>query len=224
MVSVSADSKTIKCNFTLWKESHKFRSVRCTRWLKYYRDYLCVNKSQFVPVIFEPPCIVQSQGQKSNPEGPKYEGLADLTTTFDTKTRKLECGIGANNSVRYKHWTLISLDKMCGQQRHGREWEMEECFSCLKKWNNRNNNRSRESRSFSHYSLPKNKLIKTHETITFCESIWITKCSTICILQVYQMSRLSLSLSCECCVFPGDGPIPRPEQSYRLWCVTVSYL
>jgi hypothetical protein len=27
-----------------------------TRWLKYDRDYLCVNKSQFVPVIFEPPC------------------------------------------------------------------------------------------------------------------------------------------------------------------------
>jgi hypothetical protein len=28
-----------------------------TRWLKYDRDYLCVNKSQFVPVIFETPCI-----------------------------------------------------------------------------------------------------------------------------------------------------------------------
>jgi hypothetical protein len=26
------------------------------RWFKYDRDYLCVNKSQFVPVIFEPPC------------------------------------------------------------------------------------------------------------------------------------------------------------------------
>jgi hypothetical protein len=26
-------------------------------WFKYDRDYLCVNKSQFVPVIFEPPCI-----------------------------------------------------------------------------------------------------------------------------------------------------------------------
>jgi hypothetical protein len=31
-----------------------------TRWLKYDRDYLCVNKSQFVPVIFEPPCILYS--------------------------------------------------------------------------------------------------------------------------------------------------------------------
>jgi hypothetical protein len=28
-----------------------------TRWFKYDWDYLCVNKSQFVPVIFEPPCM-----------------------------------------------------------------------------------------------------------------------------------------------------------------------
>ena len=28
-----------------------------TRWFKYDRDYLCVNKSQFFPVIFEPPYI-----------------------------------------------------------------------------------------------------------------------------------------------------------------------
>jgi hypothetical protein len=28
----------------------------CTRWFKYDRDWLCVNKSQFVLVIFEPPC------------------------------------------------------------------------------------------------------------------------------------------------------------------------
>jgi hypothetical protein len=30
----------------------------CIRWFKYDRDWLCVNKSQFVPVIFEPPCII----------------------------------------------------------------------------------------------------------------------------------------------------------------------
>jgi hypothetical protein len=29
----------------------------CKRWF-YDRDWLCVNKSQFVPVIFEPPCII----------------------------------------------------------------------------------------------------------------------------------------------------------------------
>jgi hypothetical protein len=32
------------------------RPIYNTRWFKYDRDDLCVNKSQFVPVIFEPPC------------------------------------------------------------------------------------------------------------------------------------------------------------------------
>jgi hypothetical protein len=32
--------------------------ITITRWFKYDRDYLCVNKSQFVPVVFEPPCIL----------------------------------------------------------------------------------------------------------------------------------------------------------------------
>ena len=31
-----------------------------TRWFKYDRNYLCVSKSQFVSVIFEPPCISTS--------------------------------------------------------------------------------------------------------------------------------------------------------------------
>jgi hypothetical protein len=35
----------------------QYEYSRCTRWFKYDRDYLCVNKSQFVPVIFEPPCM-----------------------------------------------------------------------------------------------------------------------------------------------------------------------
>jgi hypothetical protein len=51
-------------NFKLWLEFtcwNKMQGMRycicpCTRWFKYDRDYLCVNKSQFVPVIFEPPC------------------------------------------------------------------------------------------------------------------------------------------------------------------------
>jgi hypothetical protein len=34
-----------------------------------------------------------------------------------------------------------------------------------------------------------------------------------------------MSVCCKCCVLPGtglcDGPIPRPEESYRLWCVIV---
>ena len=32
-------------------------SHKCTRWFQYDRDWSCVNKSQFVPVIFEPPCM-----------------------------------------------------------------------------------------------------------------------------------------------------------------------
>jgi hypothetical protein len=39
------------------EEEGKSSSYFNTRWFKYDRDYLCVNKSQFVPVIFEPPCI-----------------------------------------------------------------------------------------------------------------------------------------------------------------------
>jgi hypothetical protein len=37
-------------------ENTKRDNQRYTRWSKYDRDYLCVNKSQFVPVIFEPAC------------------------------------------------------------------------------------------------------------------------------------------------------------------------
>jgi hypothetical protein len=36
---------------------HQSETAVITRWFKYDRDYLCANKSQFVPVIFEPPCI-----------------------------------------------------------------------------------------------------------------------------------------------------------------------
>jgi hypothetical protein len=44
--------------FWLYSEYYCFlRWNIYTRWFKYDRDYLCVNKSQFVPVISEPPCI-----------------------------------------------------------------------------------------------------------------------------------------------------------------------
>jgi hypothetical protein len=35
------------------EEENKCTLYGNTRWFKYDRDYLCVNKSQFVPVIFE---------------------------------------------------------------------------------------------------------------------------------------------------------------------------
>jgi hypothetical protein len=51
----------------LWKRKP---SPLTTRWFKYDRDDLCVTKSQFVPVIFEPPCIITSvQASKSGRMG-----------------------------------------------------------------------------------------------------------------------------------------------------------
>jgi hypothetical protein len=47
---------------------HSFiRQSYYTRWFKYDRDYLCVNKSQFVPVMFEPPCVLKC-GNKCDDE------------------------------------------------------------------------------------------------------------------------------------------------------------
>jgi hypothetical protein len=46
-----------------------------TRWFKYDRDYLCVNKSQFVPVIFEPPCILSLLFIRICCGGPSKEGI-----------------------------------------------------------------------------------------------------------------------------------------------------
>ena len=53
------------CNIGDWERFHEAQCAnkkvivvtnRNTRWFKYDQDYLCVNKSKFVPVIFEPPC------------------------------------------------------------------------------------------------------------------------------------------------------------------------
>jgi hypothetical protein len=46
------------------KQKQEIDLLECTRWFKYDRDDLCVNKSQFVPVIFEPPCTWCSMKQK----------------------------------------------------------------------------------------------------------------------------------------------------------------
>ena len=46
---------SVLVNFMQYRTVLK-QSIPYTRWFKYDRDYLCVNKSQFVPVIFEPPC------------------------------------------------------------------------------------------------------------------------------------------------------------------------
>jgi hypothetical protein len=44
-------------NLSNWKRRQENRTALHTRWFKYDRDWLCLNKSQFVPVIFEPPYI-----------------------------------------------------------------------------------------------------------------------------------------------------------------------
>ena len=54
-------------NQNISSEKVHFVGLYCiiTRWFKYERDYLCVNKPVTVPVIFEPPCILQCKVQKT---------------------------------------------------------------------------------------------------------------------------------------------------------------
>jgi hypothetical protein len=49
----------VKCTLCTNTKVHGNEAAekQCTGWFKYDRDDLCVNKSQFVTVIFEPPCI-----------------------------------------------------------------------------------------------------------------------------------------------------------------------
>ena len=63
-------------------------SPGCTRWFKYDRDDLCVNKSQFVPVIFEPPCNSEIKNEPGNAPAPLF---AFLTLTATTLLCKLSC-------------------------------------------------------------------------------------------------------------------------------------
>jgi hypothetical protein len=68
---------------------------------------------------------------------------------------------------------------------------------------------------------------------SICPSQWprhLTRGSTIArllALRVRIPPGTYMSLSCECCVLSGrprghcDGPITRPEETYRVWCVWV---
>ena len=69
---------------------------QCTRWFKYDQDDLCVNKSQFVPVIFEPPCthnvtlkrVRKSMSQcKSN----KYYIFVSVCASVRARARACAC-------------------------------------------------------------------------------------------------------------------------------------
>jgi hypothetical protein len=55
------------CNSVeIYYERQDFWVTESTKWFKYDGDDLCVNKSQFVPVIFEPPCTIYCIDIKQN--------------------------------------------------------------------------------------------------------------------------------------------------------------
>ena len=58
VVTFCTESVVVSALVVLLLNSSSVKYAYFTRWFKYDRDYLCVNKSQFVPVIFEPPCIM----------------------------------------------------------------------------------------------------------------------------------------------------------------------
>jgi hypothetical protein len=88
-------TNTCFIRFMLLENYYYYYYINNTRWFKYDRDYLCVNKSQFVPVIFEPPCRFE----------PGYNdiGLCDtLSKTLDVMWYPLisycDVTLGCNNT------------------------------------------------------------------------------------------------------------------------------
>jgi hypothetical protein len=56
-IKITQNNKTTANHQNNTKQQNNYKTMKInTRWFKYDGDYLCVNKSQFVPVIFEPPC------------------------------------------------------------------------------------------------------------------------------------------------------------------------
>jgi hypothetical protein len=58
------------------------RFLQDTRWFKYDRDYLCVNKSQFVTVIFEPPCNTTQKHRRMAKPWAGFEPLRCICTKY----------------------------------------------------------------------------------------------------------------------------------------------
>jgi hypothetical protein len=72
-----------------------------TRWFKYDRDYLCVNKSQFVPVIFEPPCNSRICIQTvRNSKTCDASGLNVILSVFQELSKSLESSTGKLYAVK----------------------------------------------------------------------------------------------------------------------------
>ena len=75
--------------------------VSCTRWFKYDRDWLCVNKSQFVPVIFEPPCTISTSlfFKNNNNNKVKYKSSSvAIQRMWNTKCKHLEAIPGKHST------------------------------------------------------------------------------------------------------------------------------
>jgi hypothetical protein len=74
-----------------------------TRWFKYDRDDLCVNKSQFVPVIFEPPCTLPLfiQPNDLNNKGIKCRHTMDAALKWMTSIAEL-FDVICNTALRHK--------------------------------------------------------------------------------------------------------------------------
>ena len=75
------------------------------------------------------------------------------------------------------------------------------------------------------------KRIRSYVHLTVCRSQWPrglrrrSVTTRLLRLRVRILPEACMFLCCECCVLSGtglcDGPITRPEESYRLWCVVV---
>jgi hypothetical protein len=104
------------------------RSVN-TRWFKYDRDDLCVNKSLFVPVIFEPPCTFGGHYESNSSHTLRYIWINHLSSWDKKLSGKLKsssfqgtanfvsvftrfchsAGSGAGHTKRYIQRALFSL-------------------------------------------------------------------------------------------------------------------
>jgi hypothetical protein len=84
----------------------------CTRWFKYDRDDLCVNKSQFVPVIFEPPCmftLYEIFCSSSPVQGNPLLHLDQNNERFGTANTCLQVA----SSAKGKHCSVIPSTRHC---------------------------------------------------------------------------------------------------------------
>jgi hypothetical protein len=105
-------------DFRIWSDGKRLSKrdqkisiydVSITRWFKYDRDYLCVNKSQFVPVIFEPPCIISPKKRVDLWNALYFDALHNQTCNWSTAFRFLPqvTRIGKSLRKRCFRWAFV---------------------------------------------------------------------------------------------------------------------